>query len=913
VAPATGTRIGPYEVTAKIGEGGMGEVYRATDSKLKRQVALKVLPPAFAADPERLARFEREAHVLASLNHPNIAAIYGFEDSTSVKALVMELVEGPTLADLIGSSGPQTPEADRVSTKPRDTAGSVIPPGAGSRRQSRLDDAACWAIARQIADALEAAHAHGVIHRDLKPANVKVRDDGTVKVLDFGLAKALAAEGAGTSSADTHNSPTMTSPALMSQMGMILGTAAYMAPEQARGRPVDKRADIWAFGVVLYEMLTGQAPFAGDTITDVLAAIVTRDPDLSRVPARFRRLVESCLQKDPRRRLRDIGDIELLLADGQAAQTPPALTRRPAWPAWIVAGAFALASGVIGWLYLQTPEPARPPVVQFEIGQGQRDVQSGLAVLSPDGQTLAYYAAEATGRYRLHLRRLDSLEERVIAATEISFAPQRPIWSPDGQHLAFWSANSTLMKMRLPDGSLELLTRSTTRPAGGAWNRDNVIVVGSLTHPLRRLTGTDEPTEHVSSLDRTAGDRGDTNPQFLPDGRHLLFVRQGGNASRAGLWITSLDNPEAERRLVEASAGEFAGNVPEIGPAVLFVRNERLFVQSFDLDRLELVGQARDLIGTGDGGLSVAPNGTVVFGNLVRQRPGVLTWFDRGGNTLGAVGDSTVYQSFAISPDGSRLAVAAGAGTGAGAELWSRDLVRGTELRLSAQREGIPLWSPDGNRLVFNSYRLGPASIFERPSNGTGTERLIYKDETDVFPNDLSDDGKFLVYTKFTGTPSHMDLFSLAMTGTDPKPSPYLAEPAQQKQAQFSPNGRFVAYTSNETGRYEIYVRPFPDASLGKWPISSAGGIEPRWSRDGKELFYWSGRKLMLTEVDTTTAFTAGKPHELFEAPIQPEYTNDGHRWQIGPDGKRFLVLTFPENQSSPIRVVLNWTGLIGD
>jgi Tol biopolymer transport system component len=876
-----GTSIGPFTIVDQLGAGGMGEVYRATDAKLKRQVALKILPAGFASDPDRLARFEREAHVLASLNHPNIAAIYGLEDGSGTRALVMELIEGPTLAELI-------------ATRTGSRNGGALPP----------DEA--WAIARQVADALEAAHALGVVHRDLKPANIKVRDDGTVKVLDFGLAKAFDVMGAGSDARDGANLPTMTSPTVLSGANMILGTAAYMAPEQARGRPVDRRADIWAFGVVFYEMLTGRMAFPGDTVTDVLAAVLTKDLNLADVPSRFRPLIDRCLQKDPTRRLRDIGDMHLLVDD---VQTPGLATPRWTWLPWAIAGALAICSAVLTWLYVRSPLPDTPRAVQFEVGRAERNIQNGRAALSPDGTMLVYYAAAPDGRYRLVLRQLDSLEERALPGTETNMAGQSPFWSHDSRYIAFWSGSTSLMKLRVPDGSREEIASSGTRVVSGTWNGDGVIVLGLGGSGLRRVQAEGGPMSDLTMLDRRRGDRTDLNPDFLSDGRHVLFSRRSASAERDGLWVTAIDAPDTATKLTDGTAGAFAGVLPHLGPTIVFLRNGALMVQGIDLSRRALVGDARTLMPLPEGGFSVSRNGVLAFGESTAQRIGQLAWFDRKGVQLSTIGPERRYQSVDLSPGGDRIALSFGAE--GGNKLWSRDVVRGTEVLVADGRAAGGIWSPDASRLLFFSYRDGPASLFERPSNGTGTDRLVLKQDLDIFINDWSRDGRFVVYSTLAGNPISMDLFTVGMRDDPKRAVPYLAEPFHQKQAQFSPDGRLVAYISDESGRFEVYVRTFPDAAGGKWPISAEGGVEPRWSHDGKELFYWFGRKLMAVAIDTSAGFSAGVPRELFEAPIQANYTNDGHRWQVSPDGKRLLLITTPELEPTPVRVVLNWPALI--
>jgi Tol biopolymer transport system component len=661
---------------------------------------------------------------------------------------------------------------------------------------------------------------------------------------------------------------------------------------------------------VFYEMLTGVTAFPGDTVTDVLAAVLTRDPDLTRVPSRFRRLIGSCLQKDPKRRLYDIGDLHLLLQDDAAAPGPISTWRN--WVPWAMVGLFAAIAAVLTWMYIGAPVPDTPRVVQFEVGHDERETQSGLAALSPDGTMLAFYSAGADGRYRLVLRRLDSLDQRPLAGTETNLATQPPFWSHDSRYIVFWSGTASLMRLRVPDGAPEELVANVAsgpRVLGGTWNEDGVIVVGSAGNSLRRLLATGGGVSVLTRLDRERGDRADSYPVFLPGGRHLLFSRRSSNPERNGLWTIATDAPETARKLADGDAGAFAGELPELGPAIVFVRNGALMVQGIDRSWQSLVGEARTLMPLAQGGFSVSRTGVLAYGETIAQRPGQLAWFDRQGKQLSTVGPERRYQSVDLSPDGDHVSASFGA-EGA-SQLWSRDLARGTEVRVTEARTAGGLWSSDASRLLFNSYRDGPSSIFERPANGTGTDRLVLKQDRDIWVNDWSRDGQFAVYSTLTGSPLSMDLLTLDLRAKPLRPVPYISEPFHQKQAQFSPNGRFVAYASDESGRYEVYVRTFPDAAAGKWPISPDGGVEPRWSRDGKELFYWSGRKLMVATVDITGTFSAGLARQLFEAPIQANYPNDSHRWQVSPDGKRFMLITLAGAQSTPVRVVLNWPALI--
>jgi eukaryotic-like serine/threonine-protein kinase len=869
-----GTRLGPYEVQSAIGAGGMGEVFRATDTRLKREVAIKVLPRALASEPGRLARFQREAEVLASLNHPHIAAIYGLEELDGLKALVLELVEGPTLADRI-ASGPLS-----------------------------VDEA--LAIARQIADALDAAHEKGIVHRDLKPANVKLTSDGQVKVLDFGLAKAMEAEPGGDVPAGASMSPTMTSPA-MTQVGVILGTAAYMSPEQARGRAVDARADIWAFGVVLYEMMTGATLFSGDTVTDVLAAVVTKEPDWSRVPAALRPLLERCLQKDPKRRLRHIGDLDLLLTTTTAVTTA---TRPASWMPWSAAAAFAvLAAGTAAWSLTNAPatSPAADPL-QFEIVPRQVRSEQLAVSISPDGRMLMYRDSGADGRPMLFLRRLDEIDAVALKGTEDA-PPGRSFWTADSRFLVFLSNAESLSKVRVPDGRPERLGPAVGL-VGGTSAPDGTLILATNGLGLQRMPASGGDLQPLTTPDPALGDQEDRLPMFLPDGRHFLFHRSSSNPQRNAIWVASLEAPGVSTVVAPADRGTFAGVLPAVGPAVVFVRDQRVYAQAFDLDRLTVTGEPRGGLSI-DSVLSVSQNGVMAYSAQTEQGGAVLAWYDRRGKVLSSQQLGEAYRSFDVSPDGRRLSFARRNEADGNVDLWSRDLVTGTEVRLTRApaQETNAVWSPDGARVAFSAplQRNAVVQIHVRPSNGTGTETPVVSMPEATWVNDWSPDGRFLLFAAQGGR----DLFYRPMDEPNATPKPYVTEPSAQREGQFSPDGRFVAYISDESGQHEVYVRPFPDAAAGKWVVSTRGGLEPRWNRDGRELFYREGQAIMKVNVTLTPAFSAGAPEKLFEAPIDGSYTGDNHRWQVSPDGQRFLLQTFPDSRAVPIRVIVNWPALL--
>ena len=883
---APGTRIGPYEVAGPLGAGGMGEVYRATDTKLKRQVAIKILPSSLAADVDRLARFQREAEVLASLNHPHIAAIYGLEESSGMTALVMELVEGDDLSQRI------------------------------ARGAMPLDDA--LPIAKQIAEALEAAHEQGIIHRDLKPANIKVRSDGTVKVLDFGLAKAM--DPATASSPEAMNSPTITSPA-MTQAGMILGTAAYMAPEQARGTVVDKRADVWAFGVVLYEMLTGQRLFAGTTMSDTIAAVLTREPEWTALPAgtppAIRKLLRRCLEKDRKRRLTDAGAARLEIDDaltasptveGASASGVLAATASPrARLPWIVATAAVLGMATLAVpaaRYLrQTPLPV-PREMRLEITTPATDAPLQFA-LSPDGRSLVFVAS-ADGPSRLWLRPLGETEAQPLAGTE---GATNPFWSPDGRSIGF-STTTALSRLDIAGGTPQVLATVAGNPTGGSWNADGTILyTPGVTSPLWRIAAAGGEPTAVTQLE-PPGQTAHRYPQFLPDGRLFLFSVQG-TPDTAGIYLGSLDGG-APARLTTADSG-----------AQFLPPDRVVFVQAGTLvsRRLDLVGRAltsepvtlADEVGAdaiSRGGFAVSGTGLVAYrvgGNAARQ----LTWFDRTGKAVGVAGEPDASDPAypELSPDGRRVAMRRAVQGNIG--IWLRDLLRGgmTRLTFDAAFESVPVWSQDGARIAFNSNRTGVYNLYAKASNGSGAEAQLVDSRNNTVPQDWSRDGRWLLYHELHPTTGR-DLWALDMTSRDLTPRAVANTPAEEVVAAFSPDGRWVAYQTNESGRFEVVVQPFPDAG-GKWQVSTAGGVAPRWRADGKELYFLAPDATMMA-VPVTAAgpsFEAGTPVPLFPTRIVGggTVTNNRPQYAIARDGRFLINQPVADANAAPITLILNW------
>jgi Tol biopolymer transport system component len=906
---ATGTKLGPYEILSALGAGGMGEVYRARDTKLGRDVALKILPGVFATDPDRLARFQREAQVLASLNHPNIGHIYGLEETDGVRALVLELVEGPTLAD-------------RVVQGP-------IP----------IDEA--LRIARQIAEALDAAHEQGVIHRDLKPANIKVRENGTVKVLDFGLAKLAAPDTRGAGGmAGLSQSPTVTSPAA-TLTGVILGTAAYMAPEQARGKAVDKRADIWAFGVVLYEMFTGQRLFEGETVSDTLIEVATKEPDWNRVPAKVHRLLRRCLEKDPKKRLRDIGEAWFVFEDAPQAGTVQAVSPHAWWrtAGWVAALAvFAIALASLAFIHFRETPPVAE-VVRFQIPPpGKSDIAGYSVVVSPDGRRVAFVAPGAGGAPQLWVRSLDLLESRPLAGTEGVLIPA--FWSPDSRFIGF-AVQGKLKKVDVSGGSVQPVCDVPGSFRGGAWSPDGVIIFG--TGSLMRVPESGGTATPVTRLDPSRQELFHGGPAFLPDARHFFYFRSAGlGGKNTGIYVGSLDsNPEQQntKLLVASDQGAVYARVPKV-PAqqqdgfLLFFREGSLMAQPFDAGLRELTGEAIPIaegLGTSTGAPHIGPPqfSASMTGVLAYRHAGALglntqlTWFDRQGKNLGTIGEPGEYSSVALSPDGTRVAVAhtdpqaASARAASGnSEIWVYEVGGGTSTQLTFDhtQTWFPVWSRDSSRIIFSSGRDGAFNPYQKASSGAGSEDAVFKSSEYKFVQDWSPDERFLMYSQADGPNIH--LWMLPLEG-ERKPTPYLKTEVTESQGRFSPDGHYVAYSSNGSGKREIYVQPFPNPQGGKWKVSTGGGGQPRWRRDGKELFYISAdSKMMAVEVSTAPVFKAGARKVLFATPIlDGGNTNNVTRYDVTADGNKFLIdSVLPETSGravTPITVVLNWNAAL--
>jgi len=905
--PEIGQNLSHYSLVEKIGKGGMGEVYKAKDQKLGRDVAIKVLPEEFAKDTDRVARFQREAKVLASLNHPNIAAIYGLEESGGTNFLVLELVEGDTLADRI-KAGPVPVEE---SLK----------------------------LALQIAEALEAAHEKGVIHRDLKPANIKVTPDGKVKVLDFGLAKAFVGE---QEKVSLSNSPTLSD--MATQQGVILGTAAYMSPEQAKGRAVDKRTDIWAFGCVLYEMLTGRVAFRGEDVSEILASVIKGDVKLDLLPAnlhpRVREVFIRCLQRDLNRRYQDIREaryeIEQALADPGGLFLQPAAAvgqqkrARTVLP-WIAALVLtAITAGVAVWK-LKPSEPRQVLRFEYELPEGQHFNGTNSLGISPDGRQFVYSTTKG-----LYLRSLDGFTAKLIAGTEGRTA--NPFFSPDGKWIGYYSpADQKLKKISINGGAAVALC-DVSRVSGAHWSADDTIVFSTLTEGIMRVSANGGTPQ---ALFKPKSGFIISDPQILPDGKSVLYTAvSDGSLGQQRVMVQSIKSGDPK----ELFAG-FTARYLSTGHIVYAVGNN-LFAVPFNPDTLEIKGAqvpiVEDVLSTNASKYALSDSGTLAYlpgksatGSVDKR---TLVWVDRNGKEEPLTAQPNAYAFPRISPDGTRIALTIGGAPNS--NIWIWDLARKTWTRLTLEESTdiAPLWTLDGKRIAFSAIVKGKNSVRWKAADGTGkdesldslTDRLLY-------PSSWSRDAKAMILEETTGataftvmaalpaalaatagwslrasTNTSSDIGVLSMEG-DRAVKPLLQGKFAEVHPQISPDGRWIAYASYESGQFEVYVSPFPQVDDGRWTISTSGGEQPRWSPDGRELFYRSGDAMMVVPVNTEPTFKVGTPTRLFHGAY---YSLIGRMWDVSPDGKRFLMIrgeptsgetSTPETRQR-INIVLNWT-----
>jgi eukaryotic-like serine/threonine-protein kinase len=872
MAITTGTRIGAYEVTSQLGEGGMGVVFRAKDTKLLRDVALKVLPDDLAEDADRLSRLQREAQLLASLNHPNIAQIYGLEQLGSTSCIVMELVEGDTLSDRL-KNGP-------------------LP----------VDEAI--EVARQIADALAAAHERGIIHRDLKPANIKLTPGGVVKVLDFGLAKAMTSRSAATQMSAM---PTKVSGSVE---GMVVGTAAYMSPEQARGKEVDARTDIWAFGCVLYEMLTGKQSFSGETFTDIVARIVTAGPDLEALPAsvpvNIRLLLEATLNRNQSQRLQHIADMRLFLDQkffppaAGAAATGARESKSGRGRFLVAALAVLLVAALVpAALYFRSPSQPVAPQMRFEI------TLPGLLgttfSVSPDGQHLAYVGVSPEGNRAIWIRPIGSESPQKLTGTDnASFGPA---WSPDSRYLAF-VVDGKLKKIDIASGGSQVICDAKPRMLGITWNRDGVILFSGDSVILRVSDAGGEVRPQVSP-DPNRKEQIAALPVFLPDGNHFVYVMVSSVPDNAGIFAGSLDSKPPKRLM---PLGPRIGGIVYASPGYLIVGGETLTAQPFDASRLTLAGQPIPVAETVDA-FSVSNTGLLLF----RKGAGApqnkqLTWFSHTGEQMGIVGTPENYGDIELSPKGDRAAV--DMISNQNRDVWVIDVARNVPSRITFDpaSDWSPSWSPDGSQLIFASSRGGSNHIYRKSSTGVGNEELVSPNDSNQIPVHWSPDGRYIAFSRLKTNPAGADSWVMENFG-EKKSTPFVESQFDKAQARISPDSHLVAYATNDSGTYQIVVQTFPDPNGGKWQITAQGGIEPKWKHDGRELYYLApDGKLMAVQVKPDHTF--GNPVALFQTPLTVgrniAFPRD-RRYDVAPDG-RFLMAVPVAATAGPVFVaVVNW------
>jgi serine/threonine protein kinase len=868
-----GTKLGRYEIRAKLGEGGMGEVYRAYDEAMHREVAIKVLPAGLSADKDRLTRFEQEAHTAGSLNHPNILVVHHIETHDGAPYIVSELLEGETLRDRMG--------------------GVALP------QRKAID------YALQIAQGLAAAHEKGIVHRDLKPENVFITKDGRVKILDFGLAKLTGADG-------TQAQTEVPTRRVNTDPGMVMGTIGYMSPEQVRGKPTDHRSDVFSFGAILYEMLSGRRAFRGESTADTISSILREDPpDLSTTnrginPA-LERIVNHCLEKNPEERFNSARDLAFALEalSGPATTSESTTTVLSALPIskrkrlemipWAIAGILLIACASLALLYFW-PKPTDNRQTSFAIEMPEKVTELRTPAISPDGRMIVF-TGMAEGKSALYLRTLDSINVQRLAGTDDG---SDPFWSPDGRYIGFFGENK-LKKVDVTGGMPQTIC-TATEAFGGTWNRDGVILFAMSGQGLHRVSAAGGESTVALALDTTQSEVDHDFPYFLPDGQHFLYYSFKGNRGAPEVFVGSL---QGDRKLLLRNNS----NVAYVNGYLLFARGFTLMAQAVDANKRELKGEPFTVMenvaftpSSSYSHFSVSENGTLVFwqGNDVGRQ---LAWFDRIGKQISTAGPPGPYNDMVLSPDGNRAAVQRF--DGGNSDLWIMDLIRGVPVRFtfSASIEDNPSWSADGNSLFYTSASEGKTVFVKKNSSGAGNEEPVYESTNAIDDGtDISPDGKNLLF-EVVGVKTDVWVFPLDGSA---KPYALFASEFAEFQAHFSPDGHWVAYASSESGRPEIYVQSFPPAG-GKWQVSTGGGAQPHWRRDGEELYFIApDRKLMAVEVKLGSAFEMGTPAPLFQTQVSNFVSPN--RYDVSADGQRFLVNSSVQEQSrAPIVIVLNW------
>jgi len=888
-----GNQVGPYRILTRLGAGGMGEVWRAHDTRLNREVAIKVVSAVLAHDEDRLRRFEQEARATSALNHPNILTVYDIGSHDGSSYIVSELLEGEELRDQL-------------------TVGAIAP-------RKAVD----YAI--QIASGLAAAHARGIVHRDIKPENIFITTDGRVKILDFGLAKLRPVSRALDSGSEVETQKGITDP------GVIMGTVGYMSPEQVRGKDVDHRSDIFSFGVILYEMLAARRAFVGESLVEVMNAILKEEPpELSatngRLPAQLELIVRRCLEKKPELRFQSASDLTFALgtitttSDSRlkTATVLPGVTDASSKKgilgnaplAWIATAMLLLIAVILGVVVYLRPTPEEGRAYMLSALPPEKTIfMSGQApVISPDGSRLAFVAVDETGRALLYVRPLDSLTAQALAGTD---GAAWPFWSPDGRSIGFF-ASGKLKRIEATGGQPVALADAPIG-RGGSWNRDGVIIfTPTPPSPLHRISSAGGEATPISSVDPARGEFPRMFPQFLPDGRHYLFFSPAGQQPGTRVvGIGSLDSQE-KRPLLNA---DFVAVYAPPG-YLLFRREATLVAQRFDPVKLELQGDpfpVAEKVGfdgvTFQTLASASDNGVLAYqsiGGLNTQ----LIWFDRAGKQIGVAGPPGDYSGLSLSPDDRRLAFQRVDSETGNVDIWVTEFAGNTLSRFTFDPavDFGPVWSPDGNRIAFATLREGAPNVYQKMSSGAGEDEALFKSPIAKIPADWSGDGSYLLCGT-VGLVTRWDLWVLSLSG-DRKWEAFLQTPNNEQRACFSPTGKWVAYESDESGKKEVYVRSFP-ASGAKWQVSAGGGSQPRFTRDGKELFYLSAdRKVMAVQVKTDAiTFESGAPRVLFETHILMKEDRPGNQYAVASGGQRFLInSTMTGTDATPINIVVNWT-----
>jgi len=882
--PEIGLTILHYRIVEKLGQGGMGEVYQAKDQKLGRDVAIKVLPEEFAKDADRVARFQREAKLLASLNHPNIAAIYGLEESGGTNFLVLELVEGETLADQL-KRGPIPVEE---SLK----------------------------LALQIAEVLEAAREKGVIHRDLKPANIKITPNGKVKVLDFGLAKAFAG---GQADLNLSNSPTLSNAA--TQQGVILGTAAYMSPDQAKGKAVDKRADIWAFGCILYECLTGKRAFEGETVTETLAAILTREPawDLlpSAVPRPIRFTLRRCLRKDPKLRFHEIADVRIELDEigeesgSVSAAIVPRTDRTPRWPVvfpWLLSCSLAIlvvAELLTAWkpqkadhrplMRFSLLMPGSPPLAWFTIQSSVATPNYGLAI-SPDAGFVVYLA-DIGAATQLYLRPLDQAAADPIPFTEDA---SDPFISPDGKWVGFF-ARGELKKVFLQGGPPKIVCNAVNS-RGGSWGDDGTIVFGLVSGGLWRVSAEGGTPTQITSLDQSRGEISHRFPRLLPGGKAVIFTIKTnliGSFDDAEIAVARLDTGERHILVEGGSCAEYAPS-----GHIVYAHGGSLLAVPFDESRLAVTGSPKPVLGgvttdpsSGATMFSSSSSGILTYApGTNRPIEGLLIWRDQQGR-LEQLAETRCYADPRLSPNGQQLAVRILA---ANDDVWLYEISRHafSRLTLGGGNYYAPVWTPDGKRLLYSSDKTGRSNLYWKDADGSGAEQRLTTCDFQQIATSFTPDGKTVVFDQDSPSGGR-DIWTLTMQA-DEKPCPFVQTPFDEQGGAVSPDGRWLAYVSNDSGRDEVYVQSFPKPAR-RWTISNGGGKSPVWGTGGNELFYRNGNKMMLVAVTARPPFSATSPRVAFDLPPRVS------QYDVARDGRFLMIQNQGQGSVDTLNVIINW------